>query len=197
MSLSPAAVADRSGPRMDATSRSSPRSRRGAQRMDAACRRQRRGGGATHDGRSVEGIDWMPDGRHFLIRLGSTTCGRDIVVASVGDTGLRLLLAGPSDEFAPATSPDGQWFAYVDRESGRDEVFVRGSVIQERSSRCRRPAARNRGGLHRQGTVLSYPRRRDDGRRGDARRDLHRATSPRPVRPRRARWRTSSITRTT
>ena len=76
-------------------------------------------------GRSVEGIDWMPDGKRFLARLGSTTGGRDIVLASEGDTAQRLLVSGPYDEFAPAVSPDGRWFAYVTGESGRNEIFVR------------------------------------------------------------------------
>jgi serine/threonine-protein kinase len=35
------------------------------------------------------------------------------------------LLTGPSDEFSPAISPDGKWFAYVSSASGRNEVFVR------------------------------------------------------------------------
>ncbi|HOX21031.1 MAG TPA: protein kinase [Gemmatimonadales bacterium] len=76
-------------------------------------------------GRSVEGVDWMPDGKRFLARLGSTTGGRDIVLASEGDTAQRLLVSGPHDEFAPAVSPDGRWFAYVTGESGRNEIFVR------------------------------------------------------------------------
>ena len=67
----------------------------------------------------------MPDGRRFLARLGSTNGGRDIVLASEGDTAQRLLVSGPYDESAPAVSPDGRWFAYVTGESGRNEVFVR------------------------------------------------------------------------
>jgi len=76
-------------------------------------------------GRSVEEVDWMPDGKHFLARLGSTTGGRDIVLVSAGDTTQRLLVSGPGDEFAPAVSPDGRWFAYASSESGRSEIFVR------------------------------------------------------------------------
>jgi serine/threonine-protein kinase len=75
--------------------------------------------------RSVEEIEWMPDGKRFLARLGSTTVGRDIVLAAEGDTTQRLLVSGPYDEFAPAVSPDGRWFAYVTNESGHSEVFVR------------------------------------------------------------------------
>jgi hypothetical protein len=76
-------------------------------------------------GRSVEEVEWMPDGRHFLARLGSTTGGRDIVLAAEGDTTEQVLVSGRYDEFAPAVSPDGRWFAYVTNESGRNEVFVR------------------------------------------------------------------------
>ncbi len=76
-------------------------------------------------GRSVEEIAWTPDGKQFLVRLGSTTGGRDIVLASEGDTTQRVLVAGPGDEFAPAVSPDGRWFAYGSNESGRSEIFVR------------------------------------------------------------------------
>ena len=75
--------------------------------------------------RSVEEVEWMPNGKQFMARLGSTTGGRDIVIASEGDTAQRLLVSGPYDESAPAVSPDGRWFAYVTGESGRNEVFVR------------------------------------------------------------------------
>jgi serine/threonine protein kinase len=75
--------------------------------------------------RSVEEVEWAPNGKQFLARLGSTTGGRDIVLVTEGDTTQRLLVSGPGDEFAPAVSPDGRWFAYVSSESGRNEVFVR------------------------------------------------------------------------
>jgi serine/threonine-protein kinase len=75
--------------------------------------------------RSVEEVEWTPDGRQFLARLGSTTGGRDIVLVSAGDTTQRVLVSGPGDEFAPAVSPDGRWFAYGSNESGRSEIFVR------------------------------------------------------------------------
>ncbi len=75
--------------------------------------------------RSVEEIDWTPDGKRFLLRIGSSTRTRDIVLATEGDTAFTTLVAGPADEFSPAVSPDGQWFAYVSSESGRNEVFVR------------------------------------------------------------------------
>jgi serine/threonine-protein kinase len=77
------------------------------------------------DARSVEEVAWMPGGERLLFRLGSTNRSRDLYLATVGDTGRQVLLSGPSDEFAPAVSPDGKWFAYVSNESGRSEVFVR------------------------------------------------------------------------
>ncbi len=77
------------------------------------------------DARSVEEVEWMPGGERFLLRTGSTNRSRDLYVGTVGDSGRQVLLSGPSDEFAPAVSPDGRWFAYVSNESGRSEVFVR------------------------------------------------------------------------
>jgi len=76
-------------------------------------------------GRSVEEVEWTPDGKRYLLRTGSSTRSRDIVLGTVGDTALAPLVTGPADEFAPAVSPDGRWFAYVSNESGRSEVFVR------------------------------------------------------------------------
>ncbi len=76
-------------------------------------------------GRSVEEVEWTPDGKRYLLRTGSSTRSRDVVLGTVGDTALTPLVSGPADEFAPAVSPDGRWFAYVSNESGRGEVFVR------------------------------------------------------------------------
>jgi serine/threonine-protein kinase len=77
------------------------------------------------DPRSVENVEWAPDGKRFLLRIGSVSNSRDIYLVTVGDSGRRALVSGPADEYAPAVSPDGEWFAYVSNESGRNEVFVR------------------------------------------------------------------------
>jgi len=75
--------------------------------------------------RGAEETDFLPDGVHYLLRLGASAGGRDIVLGSLRDTVLRPLVAGPADEYAPAASPDGHWFAYVSNEGGRAEVYVR------------------------------------------------------------------------
>jgi eukaryotic-like serine/threonine-protein kinase len=77
------------------------------------------------DPRGVEEVEWAPDGRRFVLRLGGTSGARNLVLATLGDSVRRPLVSGPADEFAPAISPDGRWFAYCTNESGRSEVFVR------------------------------------------------------------------------
>ena len=77
------------------------------------------------DTRSVEELAWTPDGGRYLYRTGINTNSRDIHIAALGDSGWQTLVSGQADEFAPAVSPDGEWFAYVSNEAGRSEVFVR------------------------------------------------------------------------
>ncbi len=78
----------------------------------------------THP-RGVGEIEFAPDGLRFLVRTGGSAGARDIHLGKQGDSVLQPLVSGPADEFAPAVSPDGRWFAYVSSESGRNEVFVR------------------------------------------------------------------------
>jgi serine/threonine-protein kinase len=77
------------------------------------------------DHQGVEEVEWTPDGKRFLLRIGASNRARDIVIGTPGDSVRRPLVAGPADEFAPAVSPDGRWFAYVSNASGRNEIFVR------------------------------------------------------------------------
>jgi len=74
---------------------------------------------------SVEEIEFLPDGTRYLVRIGSNQGTRDIMIGSIGDSVWQPLVATAADEYAPAVSPDGKWFAYVSTESGRPEVFVR------------------------------------------------------------------------
>ena len=51
--------------------------------------------------------------------------GRDIWVASLdGDRKPRPFLASSAYEFGPEFSPDGNWIAYVSRESGAPDIYV-------------------------------------------------------------------------
>ena len=74
----------------------------------------------------VDEVEWVRDGSGYLYRTGSLGANtRDIWYRAAGDTTSRAVTAGVSDEFGPAVSPDGRWFAYSSSESGKDEVFVR------------------------------------------------------------------------
>jgi len=73
----------------------------------------------------VEEVEWSPDGTRYILRIGSTNGARDLVLGTVGDSIPRPLVTGPADEFAPAVSPNGRWFAYASNESGKSEIFVR------------------------------------------------------------------------
>jgi Tol biopolymer transport system component len=70
-------------------------------------------------------LGFTPDGSRFLLRLGASAGARDLYLGTLGDSARRPLVSSAADEFAPAVSPDGRWFAYVSNESGRNEVFVR------------------------------------------------------------------------
>lgn len=67
------------------------------------------------------------DGGWLILRTQAAgVSARDIYAKRIsGDTALRELVVTPSDEYAPALSPDGRWLAYVSVESGRPEVYVR------------------------------------------------------------------------
>jgi WD40 repeat protein len=69
---------------------------------------------------------FSPDGRWLILRSTNKGGTRDIyAVRTDGDTALRELAAGATDEYGPSLSPDGRWLAYVSQESGRPEVYVR------------------------------------------------------------------------
>jgi eukaryotic-like serine/threonine-protein kinase len=70
---------------------------------------------------------WTPDGTALLYHENNATTTRnDIMLLSMDSARTRRpYLQTPSDEFAPAVSPDGNWVAYSSDESGRVEVYVR------------------------------------------------------------------------
>jgi len=68
---------------------------------------------------------FTPDGRALVVRT-SGPSGRDLWRVPLDSTRvLRSLLHGPADVNGATLSPDGRWMAYVSRESGRPEVYVR------------------------------------------------------------------------
>jgi hypothetical protein len=70
---------------------------------------------------------WSPDGEWLIYRVGATAGVRDIFARRLsGDSATIVVSAHPeADEDSPAISPDGRWIAYVSRESGAAEIYVR------------------------------------------------------------------------
>jgi Tol biopolymer transport system component len=66
-----------------------------------------------------------PDGRTVLLRTQGTDTQQDLSVATLGETGVRPLIATRFNEPIGTLSPDGRWVAYLSDESGRLEVRVR------------------------------------------------------------------------
>ena len=68
---------------------------------------------------------WSSDGRTVIWREDRAGTGRDIFTMRDGDsTTIRALHATSFNERGLALAPDGNWYAYVSDESGRDEVYV-------------------------------------------------------------------------
>ena len=67
----------------------------------------------------------MSDGRHLIFREQDSTTQRDIWVLSLeGEPEAWPFFQVPSEEDAPALSPDGRWLAYASDMSGRYEIYV-------------------------------------------------------------------------
>ena len=76
-------------------------------------------------GRSILEARWSRDGAWLVASVEGPPSG-DILVMRLGtDSALRPLLAEAFDEWEPALSPDSRWLAYVSRETGAPQVFVR------------------------------------------------------------------------
>jgi len=76
-------------------------------------------------GRNFIEARWSRDGA-WLVASVEGPPSRDILAMRLGkDSTLRPLLADAFDEWEPALSPDGRWLAYVSRETGAPQVFVR------------------------------------------------------------------------
>jgi Tol biopolymer transport system component len=75
--------------------------------------------------RPVFESQWSSDGRTVIWREDTPGTGRDIYTMRDGDTtSIRALHATAFDERGLAMAPDGNWYAFVSDESGRDEVYV-------------------------------------------------------------------------
>jgi len=80
-----------------------------------------------HD-RAARPTDWSADGRFIIFESGPRASGRDLWVLPVEAGGFGApfpFVATEADEYMGQLSPDGAWMAYVSKESGRPEVYVR------------------------------------------------------------------------
>ena len=78
------------------------------------------------DTTQLDEAEWSRDGAWLVLRAGVSDNNRKLYARRTsGDTALVELVAGPSDAYMPALSPDSRWLAYVSAESGQEEVYVR------------------------------------------------------------------------
>jgi eukaryotic-like serine/threonine-protein kinase len=76
-------------------------------------------------GAFCETSDWSTDGKELILTV-HVPGGTDVWAMPVdGSAAAHPLLAGPFVEHDARLSPDGEWIAYVSRETGRPEVSVR------------------------------------------------------------------------
>jgi serine/threonine-protein kinase len=68
---------------------------------------------------------WLRDGSAYIGGVKARGAPSDIWRVPRDGTAPATLVASPSDESAPAVSPDGRWLAYQSDETGRIEINVR------------------------------------------------------------------------
>ena len=67
-----------------------------------------------------------PDGRTLIGILSQAETSWDVVEVSLeGDPTVKPLVVNPLNQSDPQTSPSGKWLAYMSRESGLPEIYVR------------------------------------------------------------------------
>jgi Tol biopolymer transport system component len=92
-----------------------------------------------------------PDGKFLVYVCLDRTTGDDIyTLALSGDRKPQAFLRSPTNESAPAFSPDGKWLAYESNQSGRNEVYITpfpagGAQYQVSTSGGERPVWRRNG----------------------------------------------------
>jgi serine/threonine-protein kinase len=76
--------------------------------------------------RSVQELDWSPDGAWIVVRTdnGEAGAGDILAIPTSGDPTPVPITATPAAEYYPVISPDGRWIAYTSEESGRSEVYI-------------------------------------------------------------------------
>ena len=75
-------------------------------------------------GRSIFPESWSDDSQTLSVTVATPGKGVDIALYS-RDKGLRSIVETRFDEYGGRLSPDGKWLAFVSRESGIGQIFVR------------------------------------------------------------------------
>ena len=76
---------------------------------------------------AIQPAGWAPDGRSLLFAVFDRTSLWDIWLLSLaGAPKAEPLLQEPTVERHGQISPDGKWLAYMSRETGTNEIYVRG-----------------------------------------------------------------------
>ena len=67
---------------------------------------------------------WSPDGKYLVVDTQGAKTGFDVEKIDVATKTMTPVVQGPSDDVAPALSPNGKWLAYVSTESGAPQVYL-------------------------------------------------------------------------
>ena len=76
---------------------------------------------------AIQPLSWAPDGRSLLFAVFNRTTLWDVWLLSLAEgPKAEPLLQEPTVERHGQISPDGKWLAYMSRETGTNEIYVRG-----------------------------------------------------------------------
>jgi Tol biopolymer transport system component len=75
--------------------------------------------------RAITPWSWSPDGKRIAVMVENPETSVDLGLLSVEDGTIEPFLSTPFIDYGPVFSPDGQWIAYGNDESGDWEVYVR------------------------------------------------------------------------
>ncbi|HEX5817697.1 MAG TPA: hypothetical protein VFY20_02385, partial [Gemmatimonadales bacterium] len=74
---------------------------------------------------AIDEIEWARDDQWLVYRTGAVAEQRRIAMTALPSKAGVAIEPGKFDNYMPTLSPDGRWLAYVNIETGREEVYVR------------------------------------------------------------------------
>jgi serine/threonine-protein kinase len=77
------------------------------------------------DSLAIDEIEWARDHQWLVYRTGAVAERRRIAMTALPSKAGVAIEPGTFDNYMPTLSPDGRWLAYVNVETGREEVYVR------------------------------------------------------------------------